>query len=232
MFIPFVSAYGGMLRDKYPAMSSVETIFARIESAGVISYHLQSGLLSSRNGLISSHFLYTDADVQFHSDVYPLIERPPKTVAFGKEFMKGSDGHENTGVLLINRTWLTNESRLMMKYGRMTDFQHANYDQGLLIDYMHDQGIDIDQLQDRYNYKAYWDQSPNISIVNWHGPKPLDACTKCIHLQTGTQKDFNLSSCSAPCPQPYLAALSTRDSDVESFSLRYKEYLSLLHGIC
>jgi hypothetical protein len=130
--------------------------------------------------LIQSHYLYTGVDATFLKDLNKLHSRCPRTLEIGGEALKGSHKTENTGIMLVNRTSLEDTYVAIMEYGKRTDFDHVSFDQGLLIDFFKEENHEMDQLPDEFNFKAYWVDSENKSIMHWHGPQSLDTCSECL----------------------------------------------------
>lgn len=253
-FINFESNYTAVLKARYQ-VESIGSVFARLESASVLLHSIKSGALRGKN-LITSHFLYTDVDIMFMRDfpVQPLST--PSSVAFSSQILQ-IPTPENTGVMIINTSWLHQEVSHIMSYGLATNFKHVAMDQGLLIDYLHYIGIKPEYLDLVYNWKAYWgDNRTTPFIVHWHGPKPLDNCSECIYMNYKSGQisrkwpenpikmtpvrgsfmigDFNASQCdhSEICPRIYLDVLRARHSDIGDWIRRFEEYTSTSNNVC
>lgn len=180
----------------------------------------------------------------------------PSSVAFSSQILQVPTP-ENTGLMIINTSWLDQEVSRIMNYGLATNFEHVAMDQGLLIDYLHYIGIKPEYLDLVYNWKAYWGGSCTTPfVVHWHGPKPLDTCSECIYmnykygqisgkwLENPTKKtpvggsfmvgDFNASQCdhSEICPRIYLEVLRARQSNIGDWIRRFEEYTSVSNHVC
>jgi len=233
--IPFESRYRKALHERFPGIPAVESIYARIESAKILSHHLMHGELKrDAKRLILTHYLYTDVDVTFARDVGALRYWVPRSIAIGSESVRGSSTQENTGVMMINRTWLDTNHESIMEYGKQTAFNQTSFDQGLIIDFFDWANLSMEHLPDEYNFKAYWKDSDEKSIVHWHGPKPLHACTQCLDNGdvNGGGTQANLDACAHDCPEPYLAIFSLPDSDFKSFVSNYRSYVQIMASVC
>ncbi len=185
-------------------------VYARLESASVIMSAFRARLFGAvQETLIDTHFLYTDTDVQFLKDVVPQSLPAPQRVKYGGETVLQSSVPVNTGVMIVNVSWLAREETSIFYFAKANNFDFPSYDQGLFNSYLSGTNQTDRPLDDTFNWKAYWPPSRHIKILHWHGPKPLGDCSACVllttkQLQTTNVKHLNLTGSCPLCPRSYV----------------------------
>jgi len=215
-------------------------IYGRLEAASVILNAFKTRSFGAvQSTLIESHFLYTDTDVQFLKNIDPASLPLPRRVLYGGENLRNSFEQQNTGVMIINSTWLAREEVSLMHFAVANDFNFPVFDQGLLNAYLLSTHQTDKPLDDIYNWKAYWQRSQDAKILHWHGPKPLHECSACILLASKQQRTTNISdmNIAAVCPEKfchpyYFSLFSLPDGDLSAWITRMDAYLGLSGMIC
>jgi len=217
-------------------------IYGRLEAASVILQAFTTRSFGAvQNTLIESHFLYTDTDVQFLKNIDPVSLPLPQRVLYGGENLRNSIQQQNTGVMIINTTWLAREEASIMQFAVANDFNFPVHDQGLLNAYLHSTHQTDVPLDDIFNWKAYWQQSQDAMILHWHGPKPLNGCSACILLASKQQQTTNMNDMTVQCPEKvchpiflssFLPLFSSADGDLRAWIARVEDYLGMSSMIC
>jgi hypothetical protein len=118
----------------------------------------------------TEQILYTDVDIIFLDD--PSKYRYEANIfAFSSEFEFNNFEDINTGVMILN---LPNARQVFpdfIEWTRNNLNWIPDYDQGAIRSYFANRW---DRLDQRMNWKPYWNVGNNPIIVHFHGPKPTD----------------------------------------------------------
>jgi lipopolysaccharide biosynthesis glycosyltransferase len=123
--------------------------------------------------------LYTDCDVMFRREIKNELSRLPcKYFAVAGEFDPEDYYNMNTGVMLMNLAGLREvdaEFRAFVK-ARFHEFSHEAWDQGAYRRFFGWERTSLlwDRLPPGMNWKPYWGNAADASIVHFHGPKPYE----------------------------------------------------------
>lgn len=114
--------------------------------------------------------LYTDVDVIF-SDDPGRYSFPVNIFAFSSEFDFNDFVNINTGTMILD---LARSREVFPKFREWTAKNLSwipDYDQGAIRAYFNCQW---DRLDQRMNWKPYWNTNSDPIITHFHGPKPSD----------------------------------------------------------
>jgi hypothetical protein len=131
--------------------------------------HIKRKLHAGGLGDVDTEYvLYTDADIMFLSDINSCSLPKPAIMSIGPEHEHGTK--ENTGVMYINVTGLSEALPGMLDYADSKQWDLAVFDQSLVLEHFPRGKLGL--LPDDYNHKPYWGGSQKAAILHWHGPKP------------------------------------------------------------
>ncbi len=114
--------------------------------------------------------LYTDVDVMFFDDPSRYIY-DTRLFAFSSEFEYDNFVNINTGVMILNLASAMQEFPEFIEWTKKNLEWIPDYDQGAIRAFFKG---NWDRLDQRMNWKPYWNLCNNPVIVHFHGPKPTD----------------------------------------------------------
>ncbi|PSC73694.1 glycosyl transferase family 8 [Micractinium conductrix] len=218
-----------------------EAIFLRLDAHLAMEQIVGQRLLDMTN--VSQHYaLYTDTDVVFMGggpappphpgDISTCTVPLPQLLAIGAEMVQGE--MHSSGVMVLNITQMHEELPAMVRLAHAAGwhFNLSVVDQGLILDYVKQDGKQATQLPDRLNFKAYWGGELGITIVHFHGPKPR-RCTPCFLEHRATANWQTKCQCTeCKCYPAYmhllgLAVAADGGELYEAMSRNYEMYLQL-----
>jgi lipopolysaccharide biosynthesis glycosyltransferase len=116
------------------------------------------------------YILYTDNDVMFINDVTSLNELNPKYFMCAGEFTKEfTPMGMNSGVMWINWKNMFNDYEKFVIFIKINLSKFQVYDQDALKLFYSNR---MESFDSNFNYKPYWEESEDIKILHFHGPKP------------------------------------------------------------
>ena len=123
-------------------------------------------------GWNDAYVLYTDCDILFQNPI-DLNHIHPKYFAAAPEIVITDFYNMNSGVMLMNienlqRTF-NNFHAFIKRY--LHYFVKQDGDQTAYRCYYY---MEWEQLMPKYNWKPYWGENANASIIHFHGPKPTE----------------------------------------------------------
>jgi hypothetical protein len=137
--------------------------------------------------------LYTDCDVMFRRDVTMDLRHLACTYfAVAGEFDPDDYYNMNTGVMLMNLSRLRDVDAQFRAYvrARLDELPREAWDQGAYRRFFGwERGALLwDRLPPTMNWKPYWGDAADASIVHFHGPKPYEyerPNAELLHLARG-----------------------------------------------
>ena len=114
--------------------------------------------------------LYTDVDVMFCDDPSKYIF-DTQLFAFSSEFEYDNFVNINTGVMILDLAGAKKEFPEFIEWTKKNLEWIPDYDQGAIRTFFNGKW---DRLDQRMNWKPYWNLCDNPIIVHFHGPKPTD----------------------------------------------------------
>ena len=114
--------------------------------------------------------LYTDVDVLFYDDPSKYIF-DTQLFAFSSEFEFDNFVNINTGVMILDLAGAIKEFPEFIEWTKKNLEWIPDYDQGAIRAFFNGKW---DRLDQRMNWKPYWNLCDNPIIIHFHGPKPTD----------------------------------------------------------
>ena len=126
--------------------------------------------------------LYTDVDVLFLAP--PRLSRVPRLIAAGPEFDRENRNYFNSGVMALNLRGLRSvhadfTARIRARLEKR--FKYPAHDQQSFNEFFGPslmnriRGRVFDPLGAENNWKPFWGNNPETTILHFHGPKPWDS---------------------------------------------------------
>lgn len=116
------------------------------------------------------YILYTDNDVLFMKDISDLNNLKPNYFMASGEFDKNFiPSLINTGVMWINWKNMKEVYDEFVFFIKLNLNKFQTYDQDAIRMFFKDK---VEGLDFNYNYKPYWNNSDDVKILHFHGPKP------------------------------------------------------------
>ena len=126
---------------------------------------------------LNENILYTDVDVMFLDD--PSKYRYDcELFAFSSEFDYDNFKLINTGIMVLNLQYARQQFTDLIRWTSQNLEWIPDYDQGAIRTYFNGKW---DMLDQRLNWKPYWNTRADPIIVHFHGPKPTNF--NCISLE-------------------------------------------------
>jgi lipopolysaccharide biosynthesis glycosyltransferase len=127
---------------------------------------------------LEERVLYTDCDVFFRRDPVAQISAVKcEYFAVAPEFAVADYENMNTGVMWMNLPGLLSRDDEFKKFIRQNidEWQTAAWDQGAYRRFFRgNNGAPLwEKLAPELNWKPYWGDYANASIIHFHGPKPF-----------------------------------------------------------
>tara|TARA_B100000749_G_scaffold174842_1_gene134943 strand:+ start:861 stop:1724 length:864 start_codon:yes stop_codon:yes gene_type:complete len=138
--------------------------------------------------LIESHdeyVVYADCDILFRQA--PNVDALPFYLSAAPEFSKNNWSYFNSGSMIIN---IPNMRDIYPKFVQSirnrlrNDFKTPPHDQGSFNEFFGDK---YDRLPLEMNWKPYWGQNLNASMIHFHGLKPA------VAIRAQTIPDYKLT---------------------------------------
>ena len=116
----------------------------------------------------SDFVLYTDCDVMFMKEPR-LDEIKPRFFAVAPEFTRGDYLNMNSGVMVMNLGGMRGVAAELEAFIRSNLGDFKTFDQAALRLFFAGR---FDPLPEPLNWKPYWGDNPDATIIHFHGPKP------------------------------------------------------------
>lgn len=119
------------------------------------------------------YVIYADCDILFRHS--PNIGALPYYISAAPEFSKNNWSYFNSGSMIIN---IENMRRIHPEFVKniknrlRNNFKTPPHDQGSFNEFFGDK---FDRLPLEMNWKPYWEENPNASMIHFHGLKPAVA---------------------------------------------------------
>ena len=118
----------------------------------------------------TEQILYTDVDTMFLDD--PSNYKFDKPLfAFSSEFNYDNFERINSGVMILNLEGARHAFPSFISWTKQNLDWIPDYDQGAIQTFFNGRW---DKLDQRMNWKPYWNRSENPIVVHFHGPEPTD----------------------------------------------------------
>jgi len=119
---------------------------------------------------LDEQILYTDVDIMFLDDPSKYTFET-SLFAFSSEFEYNNFININTGVMILNLAAARRGFPAFLDWTKDNLDWLPDYDQGAIRAYFNGHWERLDQ---RMNWKPYWNYCKDPIIVHFHGPKPTD----------------------------------------------------------